>query len=411
MTTPSNSSLIVQKFGGTSVGTPDRIRAIAERIAQTRNQGKKIVVVVSAMGNMTDELIHLANQVTTDPPHREMDMLLSAGERISMSLLSMALTERGVPAISLTGSQSGIITDDSHRRARILRIHDHRVKEGLNDNRVVIVAGFQGVSEKKEITTLGRGGSDTSAVALAATLEASLCEIYTDVDGIFSADPNIVQNATLLKTVTFDIMVEMAVRGAKILHPRSVEIASRFGVPLVVRNSFHDKEGTRIMLKHDGGLEKVSVTAVVSDLEKSFVHVTLSRPSTIASIWFRAAEAKLSVLAPYFQKNDVTFFIETESEKEWKTCLTDLTTQGFIKTVDFDSNLIPVSLIGRHFSQDSQIFYQALDLLAENEIQVSCGNASTFAITFAVPKRSEQDCLRIFHRAFLEKPATGKIEK
>ncbi|NBU21741.1 aspartate kinase, partial [bacterium] len=206
-------SLIVQKFGGTSVGSPERIQKVAERIAHAHQAGNQLVVVVSAMGHTTDELIELAHEVSRQPPHREMDMLLSAGERISMALLSMALADCKVPALSLTGSQTGIITDSSHRRARIQRILGDRVRTALGDGKVVIVAGFQGVSETREITTLGRGGSDTTAVALAAALQAEKCEIYTDVDGVFSADPRLVEDAKVWNQIPHDLMVELATRG------------------------------------------------------------------------------------------------------------------------------------------------------------------------------------------------------
>jgi aspartate kinase len=216
---------VVQKYGGTSVGSPERILAVAQRIAYCREQTRGLVVVVSAMGHTTDELIDLAQKVSQNPPRREMDMLLSTGERISMALLSMALSDLGVPAISFTGSQSGIITDGSHRRARIKRILGDRIREAVEAGKVAIVAGFQGVSEQKEITTLGRGGSDTTAVALAAALDADVCEIYTDVDGVFSADPRKVSGAKHLTSLSHDLMVELASRWAGVLHPRSVEVA------------------------------------------------------------------------------------------------------------------------------------------------------------------------------------------
>jgi aspartate kinase len=202
-------NLLVQKYGGTSVGSPERIQAVADRVARAKREGKSLVVVVSAMGDTTDELIELAHRISKNPHPREMDMLLTVGERISMALLSMALADRGVPAVSLTGSQTGIITDTGHRRARIRRILGDRVRAALAENKVVIVAGFQGVSEAKEITTLGRGGSDTTAVALASVLGAEACEIFTDVDGVFSADPRIVPEAQLWKRIPHDLMVEI----------------------------------------------------------------------------------------------------------------------------------------------------------------------------------------------------------
>jgi len=237
-------TLIVQKYGGTSVADPDRMRAVADHIAFTRSHGSDVVAVVSAMGKSTDNLIKLANEVSSVHPGREMDMLLTTGERVSMSLLCMALADRGVPAMSFTGSQVGIITDTSHGKAKILEVRGDRLREALAEGRVCVVAGFQGVSTAKEITTLGRGGSDTTAVAIAAALDADACEIYTDVTGVFSADPRIVPLARKLAHISFDEMLEMAGAGSKVLALRSVEFARNHNVPLHVRSSFTRQPGT-----------------------------------------------------------------------------------------------------------------------------------------------------------------------
>src|SRR6185436_4018856 len=248
-------NLLVQKYGGTSVGSPERIQAVAERIMRTRRSGAGLVVVVSAMGDTTDDLIALAQRVSARSHPREMDMLLTAGERISMALLAMAVNDHGQEAVSFTGSQSGIVTDASHTRAKILEVEADRIKDELAKGRVVIVAGFQGVSRDREVTTLGRGGSDTTAVALAAALGALECEIYTDVDGVYTADPRVVPGARKLKALSYDEMLELASLGAKVLHHRSVEIARRFQVPVHVRSSFHDGEGSRI--GKGGSMEQV----------------------------------------------------------------------------------------------------------------------------------------------------------
>lgn len=238
-------SVIVQKYGGTSVGDAQRIKRVADRVASTRSSGADVVVVVSAMGKTTDDLVALAKEVSESPPPREMDMLLTAGERVSMALLAMALDVRGVPAVSFTGSQAGILTDSSHGEARILRITGERVKDSLDSGKVVIVAGFQGVDpQSKEITTLGRGGSDTTAVALAATLGSEACEINTDVAGVFTADPRIVPNARKIDRIGYGEMYEMAVTGAGVLMAHSVDFASRFAVPVHVRSSFSESDGT-----------------------------------------------------------------------------------------------------------------------------------------------------------------------
>jgi aspartate kinase len=242
-------SLVVQKYGGTSVGSVERIQAVAQRVIKTAQQGNSVVVVVSAMGKTTDGLIKLANEISSNPSRREMDMLLSTGEQVSIALLCMALQELGQPAISLTGAQVGIVTEAQHSRARILNIHTERIERHLNEGKVVVVAGFQGISstDELEITTLGRGGSDTSAVALAASLKADCCEIYTDVPGILTADPRLVPDAQLMDEITSDEMLELASLGAKVLHPRAVEIARNYGVMLVVLSSWTDDPGTKVV--------------------------------------------------------------------------------------------------------------------------------------------------------------------
>jgi len=254
---------LVQKYGGSSVATTERIRAVAARIANARGEGLRVVVVVSAMGDTTDDLLALAREIAPEPPPRELDMLLTAGERISMALLSIALQARDCPAISFTGSQSGIITDNRHADAKILDVRGDRIRAALDSERVVIVAGFQGVSAEREITTLGRGGSDTTAVALAAALGAERCEIYTDVDGVYSADPRVVPQAVKIERIDYDEMLELASRGARVLHPRSVEVARRFGVPVHVRSSYNVSPGTVVQSMER--IETESVRGIACD--------------------------------------------------------------------------------------------------------------------------------------------------
>lgn len=394
--------LIVQKFGGTSVGTPERLQRVADRIGHSRAAGDRVVVVVSAMGHTTDELIELAYRVSTDPPRREMDMLLSAGERISMALLSMALQDREIPAISLTGSQSGIITDSGHRRARIKRILGNRVRAALSENKVVIVAGFQGVSEDKEITTLGRGGSDTTAVALAVALQADECEIYTDVDGVFSADPRVVKEAHFFRSIPANLMVEMATRGAGVLHPRSVELAEQFKVKLVVKNSLSDQEGTRILPSSEvnNPMEEFGVTGVTADSSKMMIHVKLARPTTLSSVWDRAAEEHLSVIAPFFAESAVRFFTDREGLSEWKRILEILSADGFITSYEILEDLVPLSVIGHRFSQDGAALQRLIEILAQNHIMVTIGSASALAVTVAVSQKDAEDGVRALHQVF-----------
>jgi aspartate kinase len=275
-------ALIVQKYGGSSVGSVERIQSVAQRVYKTVNAGNSVVVVVSAMGKTTDGLVKLANQISHNPSRREMDMLLSTGEQISIALLSMALQELGQPAISLTGAQVGIVTEAEHTRARILHIETNRMERHLNEGKVIVVAGFQGVSsaENLEITTLGRGGSDTSAVALAAALRADFCEIYTDVPGILTADPRLVPEAQLMKEITCDEMLELASLGAKVLHPRSVEIARNYSIPLVVRSSWTDDPGTWVTSP--------------PQLGRSLINLEIARP--VDGVEFDSNQAKVALL-------------------------------------------------------------------------------------------------------------------
>ncbi|NJL41475.1 MAG: aspartate kinase [Leptolyngbyaceae cyanobacterium SM1_4_3] len=298
-------ALIVQKYGGTSVGSVERIQAVAQRVLKATQAGNSLVVVVSAMGKTTDGLVKLANQISTSPSRREMDMLLSTGEQVSIALLSMALQELGQPAISLTGAQVGIVTEAEHTRARILNIQPARIERHLKDGKVVVVAGFQGISSTTdlEITTLGRGGSDTSAVALAAALQADACEIYTDVPGILTADPRIVPDAQLMTDITSDEMLELASLGAKVLHPRAVEIAKNYGVTLVVRSSWTDEPGTRVVspipqLRSLEGLEIAHpVDAVEFDTDQAKVALLRipDRPGIAARLFGEIAVQDLDV--------------------------------------------------------------------------------------------------------------------
>lgn len=380
-------------------------------------------MVVSAMGHTTDELIELAQQVSAKPPHREMDMLLTAGERISMALLSMALSDRGVPAISLTGSQTGIITDGSHRRARIRRILGDRVRKALAEEKVVIVAGFQGVSEEREITTLGRGGSDTTAVALAAALGAEACEIYTDVDGVYSADPRLIPQARFYPRLSLDLMVELATRGAGVLHPRSVELARQSGIRLRVLNSLREHEGTTLVGRNEmsemkgdrgqergqeRGMEEFSVVGVTADRGRMLLSVELERATVISSVWDRAAESHLSILSPIFVGTVVQAFVERDAEDDWKRVLERLAVEGFIRKYELDSGKVPVSIIGDRFCQDGTALSKVLEILGRDHISVAMGVASALAITVAVPENRAEDAVRALHSEFVEGSASGR---
>lgn len=395
-------SFVVQKFGGTSVGTPERIVSVAGRIAAAHRKGDRLVVVVSAMGHSTDELLSLGRSVSKNPPHREMDMLLSAGERVSMALLSMALSDLDVPARSFTGSQSGIITDTSHRRARIRRILGDRVRETVERNEVAIVAGFQGVSETKDVTTLGRGGSDTTAVALAAALKADRCEIYTDVDGVYSADPRKVPGARLWKKIPYDLMLELAYRGAGVLHPRSVEIAKKFKVPLWVKNSQGENEGTLIISKEEikDGMESFRFAGVTADKERMPLAIRLARPTVLGAVMSQASKIGLTVMSPLFNEGRAWLFVERDAQPEWKKLLDTLCVQEFVADFEFHADLVPLSVVGECISQDGTVFCRILDLLSENSVRVPFGLSSATAFTAAVPEHRLDDALRLLHAEF-----------
>jgi aspartate kinase len=292
-------ALVVQKYGGSSVQDADRIKKVAERIVRTRKEGHDVVVVVSAMGDTTDELLDLADQVSPAPPLREMDMLLTAGERISNALVAMAIHALGAQARSFTGSQAGMITTSKHGDARIVQVNPQRLRDALDEGSIVLVAGFQGMSQdSKDVTTLGRGGSDTTAVALAAALEADVCEIYTDVDGIFTADPRIVPDAQRLDTITYEEMLEMAACGAKVLHLRAVEYARRYNVPLRVRSSYNDKPGSLVTGSiEEIPVEKAIITGVAHDRSEAKITITgvPDTPGMAARIFRTVADADINI--------------------------------------------------------------------------------------------------------------------
>ncbi len=405
-------ALLVLKFGGTSVGNPERIRTVAKRIAAAKADGNDLVVVVSAMGKTTDELLALANEVSTAPPGREVDMLLTAGERISMALLSMALADLGVKALSFTGSQSGIITTNHHRRARIETILGDRVRKATKEGAVAIVAGFQGMSREKEITTLGRGGSDTTAVALAAVLGAIRCDIYTDVDGVFSADPRLVPNARRIPRIGHDHMVELAQRGASVLHPRSIELAQKFKVPLWVRNSLapvgaeDNRGGTEVVdlakgMHGSGGMEAPEVVGITHDSDKVLIVLELMRPSAAGTVWDAATAAGLAILAPDFFEGTLRFFVDQDAVSDWQKACHTLSVDGFLRAVEIHQNLVPVSVVGSRLTQDGRILAAVFEILDRNGISVTMGQASSLVITLAVPKLKAPEVVGLLHQALI----------
>ena len=391
-------ALLVQKFGGTSLGSIERIKAVAQRIKSSKEKGDDLVVVVSAMGHQTDELTRLASEITVDPPHREMDMLLSTGEQVSISLLTMALNELGTPAISLTGTQAGIITESAHGRARILEIRTERIKNLLVQGKTIVIAGFQGttlgIGGIAEITTLGRGGSDTSAVALAASLEAAKCEIYTDVPGVLTTDPRIVKNAKLMKSISCDEMLELASLGAAVLHPRAVEIARNFGVTLVVKSSWDNLDGTTLTSNKkpdisQGGIEHRSPVDGLELLENQAV-VALSnipdRPGIAAELFESLSEGGVNVdliiqATHQIDSNDITFTVaENELHNALTQCKKLVNTIG--GDISFQKDLTKLSIYGAGIMGRPGIassLFQILSdsginirLIATSEVKVSC---------------------------------------
>ena len=395
--------LIVAKFGGSSVADAAGILRVAKRIADTKRAGNEVVVVVSAMGDTTDDLIDLAKQVSPNPPGRELDMLLTAGERISMAVLAMAINDLGYEARSYTGSQAGLITDSSHGKARIVDVTPGRIQEALRENAIPIVAGFQGVSQDtKDITTLGRGGSDLTAVALAAALYADVCEIYTDVDGIFSADPRIAPKARHVPRITYDEMMELAAAGAKVLHLRCVEYAKRFDLPIHVRSSFSDKEGTFVIadLSDQSKLKKLSkvgaimeqpiIAGVAHDLGDAKITVVgvPDRPGMAAAIFQAVADAGINmdmivqnVSVHESGATDVTFTCPRGDAAKAELALRRIEKAVNFKDIDTDENIAKISLVGagmRSHPGVSATFFKAIadagvnvEMISTSEIRIS----------------------------------------
>jgi len=399
-------ALVVQKFGGTSVGDAERIRAVADHVARTRQSGDDVVVVVSAMGKFTDELIRMADEVSPTRPPRELDMLLTAGERISMALVCMALSARGVDSASFTGSQAGIITDTSHTRAKILEMRPDRIREALDAGLVPVVAGFQGVSTERDITTLGRGGSDVTAVALASALKADVCEIYTDVTGVFSADPRIVPKARRLARVSFDEMMEMASTGGRVLMLRSVEFARRHGVPLHVRSSFTWEPGTWIV-EEDPTMEEAVVTAITDDTSEAKVTVggVPDRPGIAATLFRELANHGINVdmIVQNTGANgmtDISFTVaKTDLGAARETCLYVQKLIGAAE-VTTDDNIGRVSLVGVGMKSSPGVTALMFETLSDNGINIEMISTSSIRISCVVRADRVVDAVRHLHTAF-----------
>ncbi|MFC9833031.1 aspartate kinase [Rhodococcus sp. NPDC127530] len=404
-------ALVVQKYGGSSVATAERIRRVAERIVETKKAGNDVVVVVSAMGDTTDELLDLAQQVCPAPPAREMDMLLTSGERISNSLVAMAIHSLGAEARSFTGSQAGVITTGAHGNAKIIDVTPGRVRDALDEGSIVLVAGFQGVSQdSKDVTTLGRGGSDTTAVALAAALDADVCEIYTDVDGIFTADPRIVPDAQRLETVSFEEMLELAACGAKVLMLRCVEYARRYNVPVHVRSSYTTKPGTIVSgSMEDIPVEEAIITGVAHDRGESKITVVglPDTPGYAAQVFRAVADAEINidmVLQNVSKietgKTDITFTLPTADGPHAVEKLTKL--QGAIgfTQVLFDDHIGKVSLVGAGMKSHPGVTATFCEALAKAGVNIDLISTSEIRISVLVKDTELDKAVKSIHDAF-----------
>jgi aspartate kinase len=416
-------ALFVQKFGGTSVGTVERIQKVTKRIAQCVQQGHQVVVVVSAMGKETDRLVSLAQEISTNPSQREMDMLLATGEQVSIALLAMALQEEGTPAVSLTGAQVGIVTENIHNHARILSIRTERILKHLEQGQVVVVAGFQGVTQASgtigstlglEVTTLGRGGSDTSAVALAAALKAQCCEIYTDVPGILTTDPRLVPCASLLSEVTSDEMLELASLGANVLHPRAVEIARNYAVPLVVRSSWSDQPGTQVVspvLQVPRSLENMEIARPVDSVlvDRDQGKITLlkvpDRPGVAASLFSGMAKAGVTVdliiqSIHHDQSNDLAFTVSRSVLPDAVEAARRLATELGCNEVAFDSNISKVSITGVGMVGRAGIAAKMFTALAEAGINIQMISTSEIKVSCVVAAEDTDQAIQALVEVF-----------
>ena len=400
-------ALIVQKYGGTSVANTDRIKAVAERVVATAKQGNKVIVVVSAMAGETDKLIRIAHEITDAPDEREMDMLLSSGERVTSALTAMAIQSMGYKSVSFTGRQVGIITDSAHTKAMIERISAERLVKAINEDKIPVVAGFQGIDESSDVTTLGRGGSDTTAVAIAAALKADLCEIYTDVEGVYTTDPKIVKEARKLDKISYDEMLEMASLGAKVLHGRSVEFAKKYTVPLVVRSSFNYNPGT-LIIKEDEDMEKIVVSGVAAD--KNQARITImgvpDKPGIAANLFDAIANANIVVdiivqnISSDTKATDISFTVSKADSKRAFEITKNVSDKLSAKGVNMNTDVAKVSIIGvgmvSHFGVAAKMF----ETLAKEGINIMMISTSEIKVSCVIDVKDMEKAVKTLHDAF-----------
>lgn len=399
--------LIVQKYGGTSVSNIERIKAVAERVSNTVKAGNKVVVVVSAMAGETDKLIGLAHQICPDPPEREMDLLLSSGERVTASLTTMALHQRGHKAIALTGRQMGIITDTVHTKAKIEKIIATRAVKALEQDYIVVVAGFQGVTEDEDVTTLGRGGSDLTAVAIAAALGADLCEIYTDVDGVYTADPNIVPEAKKLDKISYEEMLELASLGAKVLQTRSVEFAMKYSVPVVVRSSFNDNPGT-LVTKEDKEMEKVVVSGIAHDKNQAKITILKvpDRPGIAAKLFKTIADTNIVVdmivqnISSDGKATDISFTVPKTDARKALEITEKLSKELGAEGVLLNEDIAKISIVGVGMRTHSGVAAQMFEVLANHGINIMAISTSEIKISCLIDSKYTELAVRVLHDIF-----------
>jgi aspartate kinase len=400
-------ALIVQKYGGTSVGSVDRIKAVAKRIIDYKAEGHDLVVVVSAMSGETNRLIELASQITPNPPVRECDVLVSTGEQVTIALLSMALDSMGQPARSYTGSQVTIVTDDAHTKARIKRIEDQKIHADLNEGRVVVVAGFQGVDEQGNITTLGRGGSDTSAVALAAALKADECQIFTDVDGVYTTDPRVVPEARRLNRITFEEMLEMASLGSKVLQIRAVEFAGKYNVPLRVLSSFEEGgEGTLITYE-EAGVEQPIISGIAFNRDEAKLTITgvPDHPGIAYKILGPISDSNLEVdmIVQNVGQDDTTDFTFTVNRTDYKKAMGILENTAKdlgARTVEGDDKIVKVSIVGVGMRSHAGIASSMFETLANEGINIQMISTSEIKISVVIDEKYLELATRALHAKF-----------
>lgn len=412
--------VVVQKFGGTSVADTDKIKNVAGAVIKEKEQGNDVVVVVSAMGHTTDYLVKMAQEISPNPSNREMDMLLSTGEGVSIALLTMAIQAQGYEALSFNASQVGIITEKVHQKARILNIETDKLKKNLKEGKIIVVAGFQGVTTDGEITTLGRGGSDTSAVALAAALNAERCDIYTDVEGVYTTDPRIVPNASKLDTISYEEMLELARVGANVLHPRSVETAKQFDVPVRVRSTFKlDDKGTLIIGVNDMEIYQ-PVAGVATDLSQVRIVVceVPDVPGNAAKLFTSLANENISVdmiIQSYARTesntNDIAFTIDKADLEKALVCLEQIKTQLNAKRIHIDEDIAKVSIVGAGMIDRPGIAAKMFETLADMKINIKMISTSEIKISCLVDKENAERSVKELHKVFgLDSDQTAEVK-